>query len=391
VLVRGNVCGIFGLVTLSRDEMDTHGHSRLGRVVQLDSLRGIAAATVVWHHWQHAFYTAPPRWFLYPLVAGHEAVILFFVLSGYVLSLPVWRQRAPGYPEYLVRRVSRIYLPYLAAAVLAVIGCYFFLGSRLPLTPWFYETWQTPQSSGLIFQQILMDPRPLLNTAFWSLRYEMEMSIIFPFLCSLMVQTGRYSSVVLVLVIRESAHLLAHTRFGGSAFSLTLYYGMFFIAGAALSREQETLKKLIARTGKPALWLALLFCLLAYFNGAVPAGLGRTSDILSMVGTCGLLMLIQDPRFHLGLRSAPAEYLGRVSYSSYLVHGTVLFTLLNLLYGKIPVLALAFLYGIVTLTVSHVFCVFVEEPSLRAGKRLANWMQSKDGEENLRLSMAGTK
>jgi peptidoglycan/LPS O-acetylase OafA/YrhL len=371
--------------------MAAHGDSQRGRVAQLDSLRGIAAATVVWHHWQYAFYTGPPRWFLYPLVAGHEAVILFFVLSGYVLSLPVWRQRAPGYPEYLVRRVSRVYVPYLAAAALAGVGCYFFMGSRLPLTPWFLATWQTPLSASLIFRQILMDPKPLLNTAFWSLRYEMEMSIVFPLLCFLMVRTGRYSSIVLVLLTREAAHLFAHSRFDGSELSLTLYYGMFFIAGAALSREQETLKKLIARAGKPVLWLALLFALLAYFNGAVATGIGRSTDLVTLVGTCGLLILIQDPRLHLGLRSAPAEYLGRVSYSSYLVHGTVLFAMLNLLYGRIPILALAFLYGIATLIVAHVFCVFVEEPSHRAGKRLARWMRNRKVERNVEVEVMVTK
>jgi peptidoglycan/LPS O-acetylase OafA/YrhL len=365
--------------------MAAHRYSRRGRVAQLDSLRGIAAVTVVWHHWRYAFDTGPPRWFLYPLVAGHEAVILFFVLSGYVLSLPVWRQRAPRYPGYLVRRVSRIYVPYLAAAVLAGVGCYFFMGSRLPLTPWFHETWQTPLNPGLILQQILMDPKPLLNTAFWSLRYEMEMSIVLPLLCFVMVRTGRYSSIVLALVIGESAHLFVHLRFGG------LYYGMFFIAGAALSREQETLKKLIARAGKPVLWLALLFALLAYFNGAVAPGIGRPTDLVTLVGTCGLLVLIQDPRLHLGLRSAPAEYLGRVSYSSYLVHGTVLFAMLNLLYGRIPILALAFLYGIATVIVAHVFCVFVEEPSHRAGKRLAQWLRSRKAERRVEVGVMVTK
>src|ERR1700754_945064 len=96
-----------------------HGRSMAGRLLQLDSLRGFAAMTVVWHHWRQAYWATPPRWFMQPFSAGHEAVILFFILSGYVLSLPVWINRQPRYADYLIRRISRIYLPYVAAACLA--------------------------------------------------------------------------------------------------------------------------------------------------------------------------------------------------------------------------------------------------------------------------------
>lgn len=95
--------------------MSSHGDDNSVRVGQLDSLRGIAAMTVVWHHWHAATEVQMVRWYMVPFFAGHEAVILFFVLSGYVLSLPTWTKRTAAYPEYLVRRVSRIYLPYLAA------------------------------------------------------------------------------------------------------------------------------------------------------------------------------------------------------------------------------------------------------------------------------------
>jgi peptidoglycan/LPS O-acetylase OafA/YrhL len=289
--------------------------------------------------------------------------------------LPVWTNRQPGYWEYLVRRVSRIYLPYVAAAVLAAVGCYFFVGSKLPLSHWFYQTWQTPLSVGLLLQQLLMDPKPVLNTAFWSLRYEMEMSIIFPFLCLLMLRMGRYSGIALVVAVRAAEYLYVHSRFGGNDFDKTLYYAMFFIAGAALSREREMLKRFAGRAGVVVVWLSLVVSLLAYWNAAVTHVSERVADAVSMIGICMLIILIQDPRLHVGLKTAVADYLGRISYSLYLVHGTVLFTLLNLLYGKVPALPLAVLYGAVTLLVAHLFCVLVEEPSLRVGKRIAKRMR----------------
>ncbi len=77
------------------------------------------------------------------------------------------------------------------------------------------------------------------------------------------------------------------------------------------------------------------------------------------------------------LRLPLPEYLGRVSYSLYLVHGTVIFGLLILLYGRIPLWMLACLYLVITLILSHLFCIFIEEPAMRLGKRLANSARSK--------------
>ena len=48
--------------------------------------------------------------------------MLFFLLSGFVLSVPYLRGKGQAYPVYLIRRILRIYAPYLAALALAVAG-----------------------------------------------------------------------------------------------------------------------------------------------------------------------------------------------------------------------------------------------------------------------------
>ena len=53
----------------------------------LDSLRGIAALMVIFHHFWEMNHPSDDRlrpWLFF--CAGHEAVIFFFVLSGFVLS-----------------------------------------------------------------------------------------------------------------------------------------------------------------------------------------------------------------------------------------------------------------------------------------------------------------
>ena len=52
------------------------------------------------------------------LVSGPAAVLLFFVLSGFVLTLSLKSEKRPNYPAFAVSRFARIWLPF-AVAILA--------------------------------------------------------------------------------------------------------------------------------------------------------------------------------------------------------------------------------------------------------------------------------
>jgi len=45
-------------------------------------------------------------------VGGLEAVIVFYVLSGFVLAITAARINAPSYTAFTVKRFCRIYIPY---------------------------------------------------------------------------------------------------------------------------------------------------------------------------------------------------------------------------------------------------------------------------------------
>lgn len=355
-------------------------HSASGRVTQLDAIRGIAAVTVVCHHWWAISQFHPPLWIFRPLFLGREAVILFFVLSGYVLSLPIWSGRQLPYPEYLIRRVFRIYIPFVFALALSALGCNIFYGTHLPLTSFYETTWQTPLTASLFARELLMPPNSVLNGAIWSLRYEMEVSIIFPFLCALLLRTGRYGWLILCILLRIADWSLVHGYLGGpnlAAINLArfFYFSIFFIIGATLARERTALSRLVSRILKPALWALFLVALALYCNTVFAYTSVPTSDFFTMLGSAAVIILVQDPRLTLGLNSAIPQYLGRISYSMYLVHYTVLFALFDLAYPKISILGLAILSAIATLIVSHLFCIFLEEPAHTAGKRLSNQLR----------------
>ena len=104
---------------------DAISHERLP---SLDALRGMASLVVVVSHCyllipEARRATLDASWASYlllPLYNGSAAVVVFFVLSGFVLSLPSWRGSVPSYPRFVVRRFCRIYLPFAASILLAL-------------------------------------------------------------------------------------------------------------------------------------------------------------------------------------------------------------------------------------------------------------------------------
>ncbi len=333
------------------------------RLFELDALRGAAAFTVVWHHLRSALPGDPLHHRLfYPFFEGHQAVLMFFVLSGYVLGIPYWKDKSLPYGRYLVRRIFRVYAPYFVALLIAWLCAEHFLYSHLPLTPWFYKTWQTPLTGKLFLQQVFMSTEPAINTAFWSLHYEMEMSILFPLFC------------YLIKKIRTPAALLLMTALivaGGFFTVLDLTYAAFFLAGALLSLHQQTLTNYYRTLSKGVILLLIVLSFALYyapFPERYPHA-RQVVDFLTMVGSVGLIVIsINSNAAKTILRNPVLEYLGRISFSLYLVHGTILFVLLDVLYGHTRLSVIAVALGVSCWAAAHLFCIAVEEPFMRLGK-----------------------
>lgn len=79
------------------------------RIDSLDGLRGVAALAVVAYHYTDGA--------LHRLLLGRQGAVLFFILSGLVLSIVPLRVGAGAYdwPRYQLRRVIRLAIPTCAA------------------------------------------------------------------------------------------------------------------------------------------------------------------------------------------------------------------------------------------------------------------------------------
>jgi peptidoglycan/LPS O-acetylase OafA/YrhL len=89
------------------------------KLAGLEAIRGAAALYVVAHHAAALNgWTGPIK----TLTAfGQEAVIVFFVLSGFVVALAQERTAQPGFAAYIRRRAVRIFPIYLLAIALAAL------------------------------------------------------------------------------------------------------------------------------------------------------------------------------------------------------------------------------------------------------------------------------
>ncbi|WP_158945942.1 acyltransferase [Granulicella sp. S190] len=367
------------------------GDSR--RFYELDSLRGVAALTVVFHHFSricpdsvtHLLIRTPLRL----LIAGHQAVILFFLLSGFVLTLPYKKKTRLNYGPFLLKRVCRIYLPYLGAVALAILCDLSFPGHRPYANYWINYTWSEPVTAQLVLQHILFLGNydwSQFNTAFWSLVYEMRISLVFPFLALAVLRLSllwpvlcaaalSLASFPLAILFANVWHLSGFTAAINT--TLTLHYAAFFLIGSLMARHLNAINRWYSRlTPLQAATLALLSLALYGFGDAssLVQRSSAPSNLFDWPVALGAVMLIilaiNNRFFHEFLTTRSIHYLGERSYSLYLIHGTILFSLIHTLMGRVPTTLLLILYLSITLAVTEIFYRLIEKPSMLLGRRL---------------------
>lgn len=367
------------------------------RFTVLDSLRGLAALAVVFWHLALTLLDAPAGspyrlgaevagfWRLsplYPLIAGREAVIIFFILSGFVLSLPWVRGQRVPYGPFFVKRVCRIYLPYLATVALT-FAAYALLGGRVvpELGAWFNTPWQRDPSAAEVVNYALLvgsfEHEPY-NIVIWSLVHEMRVSLAFPLL---MVPVMRWRWPVTLgafLGVSALGTVLSATVGRGTDYAGTLHYLVFFVVGALLAKHRADVVAWWRRGSRPLHLLLGAFAFALYSYARVlssfwnaPRLAWDAEDLLVGVGAVVLIvwLLASRPAGRV-MEYPPLVFLGRISYSLYLLHLLVLFSLVRVLPGSniyllLPV-ALALSVGLAWLSYR-----VVELPSMRLGRYLA--------------------
>ncbi|TGE04748.1 acyltransferase family protein [Hymenobacter fodinae] len=190
--------------------------------LNLEALRGFAALVVVWYHiilFGHFIdpHFQPEGIWVY-LAPGHESVLIFFVLSGYVIALntrePLTRATIP---TYLKKRFVRIYPIYLISILIALL-----------LAKQAYPGWTI--FSHLLLLQGMTSELISQNSPAWSLHYEVLFYLLFIPLSYFRLNALLVTALCLLTGLINS--LL------GTAPQLTSYlYGFtFWMVGVVLAR-----------------------------------------------------------------------------------------------------------------------------------------------------------
>ncbi len=170
----------------------------------LDLIRGVAALLVLLSHWKILFFIDYPQipshqlWFAIPYVvsdAGHQSVLIFFVLSGYLISGSIFRSLDRGqfqWRTYLTHRFVRLWVVLLPGLLLG--GLWDWIGlHHAPSANLYYginakshaiNVGHTLTASAffgnIAFLQTLIVPSFGSNGALWSLANEFWYYILFP-------------------------------------------------------------------------------------------------------------------------------------------------------------------------------------------------------------------
>jgi peptidoglycan/LPS O-acetylase OafA/YrhL len=246
---------------------------------------------------------------------------------------------------FALRRIGRIYLPFVAAVALSGVCCVLFLSRPLPLADWYYYSWHEPVTLAIVLKELTLSPTVTLNPSFWSLSYEIVISLLFPSFWWLLKRTRGAWSVAALVGCKLLEVWVWRRGFGSTYVGALLYYLAFFVLGVALARGRHLLSRRVEHMPRAILWSALGVSLAAYLNYILLHLQARKTDVLTAIGAAGLIILCQSPRISIGLRSRVARFFGRVSYSLYLVHGVVLLALLDMVFGRLPKWGMGVLYG----------------------------------------------
>ncbi len=301
----------------------------------LDLIRGSAALLVVMGHLRSLMFESWNGGGLFKIIfyavtsLGHQAVIVFFVLSGFFVGGSFIADKNKDIFKYSIKRISRFYTVLIPALVLTwiidSIGIYLFkanalyggysdnyvlkydVASRLNLETLF---------ANMIYLQDIIYPTFGSNGALWSLAYEFWFYIIFPLLWFILFSKNRNCKMVSILLIVTMFYFL------GLKGVIYLLIWLIGVLVHYLYNSENVNKKIKQRKYKIILILSIICTLLMSFFYRT---WGLMADLILGISFGLLLLIIVNSKeiSSIYLRKI-ATFIANISFSMYAIHLPIL-------------------------------------------------------------------
>jgi peptidoglycan/LPS O-acetylase OafA/YrhL len=357
-------------------------HSGESRYASIDGLRGYLAFGVFVHHsvitWiflRTGVIAFPPSNFYSML--GQGSVALFFMITGFLFWNRVLTQgRQHDWLAFGVSRVFRLYPLYLPLMLTVFV------------TVFYLQDWQLKEPGIELFKQILAwltFDRPdinqypqtgmLISNVTWTLAYEVFFYLALPLAATVFIFRGNWRQVVLCLIGIYALYQLV-----GWEHSLKKHFLASFLGGIAAAYWVRR-PQLVAWSRKPlagAIALAALAIAFTAFDRAF-----KTAPLV-LLSLFFIIVASGNPLFG-ALKPRSIRWLGEISYSTYLLHGFVLWLLVQRLplvlhldardeWVYLPLVAVC---TCLLILISSLTFLYIEQPGMNAGRKVTQWLRQR--------------
>lgn len=333
------------------------------RFESFDGMRGIACVLiVVLHVWMYtdANYPEPGRTDLLDRVVGEFriALIFFFVLSGFLLSLPWAAGRKPDLRRYAARRFARVAPGYwlaLAGSMWILSGTQHGRAIELHDLPKFI----------FFIPNLFEETRNQLDPPMWSLHVEVSFYIVLPLIGLALLRRPIVACAGLIAAgLVWTGAGVVHNWPPEVTWTLPSYIGVLTCGVAAAVLAQRSPPRFVGTVGAlvvlaNSVWHSAGTGTLGHVVGDLPAGIGFA-----------LILWSYAYRESPVLSARPVVWLGTVSFGVYLWHYPVMYWLQ--LQDRMPerFLPAALVIFPITFGLASLSWYFVEKPAMRLGARV---------------------
>lgn len=282
----------------------------------IDGLRGISVLLVLFFHVQYRTFQG-----------GFIGVDIFFVISGYLITSNILHsisQSSFSLAYFYLRRMHRLLPALYVTLLITVFSATFLLGVEDALSVTHSAASAVLSLSNVRFylQSGYFDTsayrKPLLHT--WSLAVEEQFYLVWPMLLQLLRSYHEYAHVWFAVAVVPLGTLISHTMLKtmpAAMFFLSPFRAYQFMIGAGLSALPTPRSSVLLNLLSLAALGTIVYCALSFSNATAFPGVNALLPC-----SAAALILHSAPNSYLSylLSSAPIVFIGRISYSLYLVH-----------------------------------------------------------------------